>query len=358
MHLADLHPHQALRSLLDELPVSCPRGCGWTGRRDALKAHQAPGPGQCIRMRLEAAQAEIAFLSEAGHHLRDRDQRIAQLEARVAEQDQQVVDFGRQLLAKEVRGMAAISPIIRKKQGGTHGHRPLVVAHADLSRLSVETGAKDAQNALPISFGHFLAAEPVAFICPNLALHACDLARSGPSGPSWQKGHTEGNFAEFGIGLGGTSLFFGQMAKTYGRRLLADSFRGLPQPDPLLDEAYFAAGDFRTDGDEPLNGSKAFQELLENFGLEEHVEDALEKVWDLVVPGGIVVIDDFFHKVQGPARLLADQTGCRGIVPLLYVVPAYAVLVIKPSETGCTKPPFPRALAWRPRGDKADQCWD
>eukprot|EP00913_Durusdinium_trenchii_P003611 g3341.t1 len=103
MHLADLHPHQALRSLLDELPVSCPRGCGWTGRRDALKAHQAPGPGQCIRMRLEAAQAEIAFLSEAGHHLRDRDQRIAQLEARVAEQDQQVVDFGRQLLAKEVR---------------------------------------------------------------------------------------------------------------------------------------------------------------------------------------------------------------------------------------------------------------
>ena len=29
----------------------------------------------------------------------------------------EVVDFGRQLLAKEVRGMAAISPIIRKKQG-------------------------------------------------------------------------------------------------------------------------------------------------------------------------------------------------------------------------------------------------
>eukprot|EP00913_Durusdinium_trenchii_P027147 g25472.t1 len=72
MHLADLHPQQALRSLLDELPVSCPHGCGWTGRRDALKAHQAPGPGQCIRM-----QEEIAFLTEA------------QLEAHVAEQDEQ-----------------------------------------------------------------------------------------------------------------------------------------------------------------------------------------------------------------------------------------------------------------------------
>ena len=63
------------------------------------------------------------FGSEAGHHLENRDARIAQLEVRVAEQDQQagqaaqayigsknrhqrveqVVDFGRQLLAREVR---------------------------------------------------------------------------------------------------------------------------------------------------------------------------------------------------------------------------------------------------------------
>jgi len=103
MHLEDLHPHQALRSLLDELPCSCRHGCGWTGRRDALAAHEAPGSTQCIVMRLEAAQAEVAFLNEAGSHLRDRDRRIAELEARVAQQDQQVVDFGRQLLAREVR---------------------------------------------------------------------------------------------------------------------------------------------------------------------------------------------------------------------------------------------------------------
>ncbi|CAJ1409345.1 unnamed protein product [Effrenium voratum] len=99
----DLHPHQALRSLLDELPVRCRRGCGWTGRRDALRAHESPGPSQCVFLRLEAAQAKIAYLSEAGHHLENRDARIAQLEVRVAEQDQQVVDFGRQLLAREVR---------------------------------------------------------------------------------------------------------------------------------------------------------------------------------------------------------------------------------------------------------------
>ena len=41
------------------------------------------------------------------------------------------------------------------------------------------------------------------------------------------------------------------------------------------------------------------------------LQDALEKTWDLVLPGGIVVIDDFFHKVQGPARGL----GQRGAVP-------------------------------------------
>lgn len=103
MHLQDLRPHQALRSLLDELPVCCRRGCGWTGRRDALVAHEASGPNQCIHLRLEAAEAQIAFLSEAGGHLRERDRKIAELELRVAQQDQQVVDFGRQLLAREVR---------------------------------------------------------------------------------------------------------------------------------------------------------------------------------------------------------------------------------------------------------------
>ena len=35
-------------------------------------------------------------------------------------------------------------------------------------------------------------------------------------------------------------------------------------------------------------------------------QDALEKVWDLLQPGGVVVIDDFFHKVQGPARAAAQ----------------------------------------------------
>ena len=59
-------------------------------------------------------------------------------------------------------------------------------------------------------------------------------------------------------------------------------------------------------------------------------KDALEKVWDLVVPGGIVVIDDFFHKVQGPARLLADQTGCRSGVPLFHPSSVLWLLLVRP----------------------------
>ena len=38
-------------------------------------------------------------------------------------------------------------------------------------------------------------------------------------------------------------------------------------------------------------------------------KDALEAVWDMVSDGGIVVVDDFFHKVQGPARASAERCG-------------------------------------------------
>mmetsp|Transcript_56083 Transcript_56083/g.163864 ORF Transcript_56083/g.163864 Transcript_56083/m.163864 type:complete len:225 (+) Transcript_56083:159-833(+) len=95
----DLQPHQAIRSLLDELPTRCPRGCGWTGRRDACAAHM----DTCPLARLEAASAELAQFADISRQLAERDSRIAELEARVAEQDAQVVGVSRQLVAREVR---------------------------------------------------------------------------------------------------------------------------------------------------------------------------------------------------------------------------------------------------------------
>merc|ERR1740130_1539667 len=67
--------------------------------------------------------------------------------------------------------------------------------------------------------------------------------------------------------------------------------------------------------------------------LYDSVYDSLEKVWDRVSEGGCVAIDDFFHHAQGPARAVADFFRLRGNPegepPLLYVVPPYAVLIVK-----------------------------
>mmetsp|Transcript_323 Transcript_323/g.1088 ORF Transcript_323/g.1088 Transcript_323/m.1088 type:complete len:242 (+) Transcript_323:158-883(+) len=99
MQADDLHPHQVIRSLLDELPTICPRRCGWTGRRDARSAHD----DDCPLAKLEAASAELELLADVRGQLRERDARITELEARVAEQDAQVVQVSRQLVAREVR---------------------------------------------------------------------------------------------------------------------------------------------------------------------------------------------------------------------------------------------------------------
>merc|ERR1719453_305825 len=67
--------------------------------------------------------------------------------------------------------------------------------------------------------------------------------------------------------------------------------------------------------------------------LYDSVYDSLEKVWDRISPGGCVAVDDFFHHAQGPARAVSDffrQRGNpEGEPPLLYVVPCYAVLIVK-----------------------------
>jgi hypothetical protein len=67
--------------------------------------------------------------------------------------------------------------------------------------------------------------------------------------------------------------------------------------------------------------------------LYDSVYESLELVWDRISPGGCVAIDDFFHHAQGPARAVSDffrkRGNPKGEPPLLYVVPTYAVLIIK-----------------------------
>lgn len=89
MRVENLMPHQVIRSLLDELPARCGRGCGWVGRRELLPGHAAV----CPLALLEAAQAKLqdreAQYADMDRLLTERDDRIRELEAivEVREQD-------------------------------------------------------------------------------------------------------------------------------------------------------------------------------------------------------------------------------------------------------------------------------
>lgn len=196
------------------------------------------------------------------------------------------------------------------------------------------------------------------------------------------QGDIPGHFAELGIGQGGTSVFFARLAKQYGRKFLAvDSFEGLPEPDMMKDNHYFVEGDYRPkdgadqleqfmrwksdfDVDDVMHVEKCFFKDLvippefekQGFAfvhldsdLYDSVYDSLEKVWDLVAEGGCVAIDDFFHHAQGPARAVSDffrtRGNPKGEPPLLYVVPTYAVLIIKGRSAFLEAAPSPEGAS-------------
>lgn len=169
-----------------------------------------------------------------------------------------------------------------------------------------------------------------------------------------------GDFAELGVGLGGMALFMGKLASEQGRKLwAADTFAGLPAPDPSVDNDYFRAGDYRpSDGPSHLDGfvarvaqgglSHVIQPVVGTFAktlpaldptplafvhidadLHDSVLDALEATWDRVSPGGVVAIDDWFHPAQGPARAAARFFTRRGLTPICHVVFPYSIAIVK-----------------------------
>lgn len=175
-----------------------------------------------------------------------------------------------------------------------------------------------------------------------------------------------GHFAEWGIGQGGTAIYFARLAKKYGRKFLAvDSFEGLPPVDLEKENHYFVEGDYRAnagvdnydcfmkykskfDVEDTLTTIKGFFKDVDippefdkfafvhlDSDLYDSVYDSLVKVWDRVSPGGVVVIDDFFHHAQGPARAVSDFfRKYEEEPPLIFPVPTYAVLIIK-GQSAC-----------------------
>jgi len=170
-----------------------------------------------------------------------------------------------------------------------------------------------------------------------------------------------GDAIELGVASGGTSLLLGHLLKSHGKRVFSlDSYEGLPPPTSQ-DNRYFLAGDYEGDGPLlerfcgvieqegltnvviPVKGF--FEDTVPKLEQPEHlcfahldsdlydsVYCSLEGVYDRISPGGILIIDDFFHHAQGPARACSAFFNKAQIQPLYHVVFPYAVGIIKGEE--------------------------
>ncbi|HEX8162600.1 MAG TPA: TylF/MycF/NovP-related O-methyltransferase [Pyrinomonadaceae bacterium] len=176
-----------------------------------------------------------------------------------------------------------------------------------------------------------------------------------------------GDLIELGVGLGGMSIFLGSLVKETDKRVWSlDSFVGLPAPDPAKDNPYFKEGDYgpRADASDLF---VRFQTAIDHFGLKETVRPikgffsitlgqlpveqqfclahldsdiyesilvSLEGVYDRVVEGGVIIIDDYFHHAQGAVRAAADFFNSRRIRPVYHVSFPYSVFMFKGEEAG------------------------
>lgn len=172
----------------------------------------------------------------------------------------------------------------------------------------------------------------------------------------------DGDLIEAGVGLGGTSIFLGQIARRLGKRVHAyDSFEGLPPPDVVHDNPYFVAGDYAF-GDPTETMLAKVERQIDRFGLRgvvmpvkgffrdslgdmppdqrfcfahldsdlyDSVRESLEAIYPRLVDGGILVIDDFFHHAMGPRRAASDFFNRSRIRPVYHVAFPYSVFIIK-----------------------------
>jgi len=172
----------------------------------------------------------------------------------------------------------------------------------------------------------------------------------------------EGDVIELGVGLGGMSLYLARLAKRVHKHVYSfDSFIGLPPPVSSKENPGFKAGDYRGAQDKPdlltrfvaaaervgvrdsvtpvkgffdktlpkLPRSQRFCFAHLDSDLYDSIYVSLEHVYDRVVDGGVIAIDDFFHHAQGPARAVADFFNSKKVHPILHVSFPYSVFVVK-----------------------------
>jgi len=133
-----LQPHQAIRSLLDELSVNCEAGCSWTGRQDAYPAHVAACPAKL----LEAARRQ---LEQQAAKLRENDIEIARLNEMISELQFRADERAARASRKDAQIMALQEELAKVRLCMERD------AEVRLAELQAEVTAKIAKDAQAIA---------------------------------------------------------------------------------------------------------------------------------------------------------------------------------------------------------------
>lgn len=179
-----------------------------------------------------------------------------------------------------------------------------------------------------------------------------------------------GDIIETGVGLGGMSIFLALLAESQGWKkkvYSVDSFQGLPAPDPRKDNPYFVQGEYGPVPKRKESIQETFAGITRDFGVADRVVPvqgffadvlpalvkgkkfsvvhidadlfdsvycALDNLYDRVVDGGVIIIDDFFHHVQGPLRAASEFFNARKKTPVYHVSFPYSIFIFKGEDAG------------------------
>ena len=170
-----------------------------------------------------------------------------------------------------------------------------------------------------------------------------------------------GMAVEFGVAKGGMSHFLGRLFKQNHQKVYSfDTFTGAPFASGPKENAYYKKGDYQTlEGESQLS---QFQDAIKSFGLEdtiipcvgdfsatdfdfnapgkfsfvhidcnlfESTKSALNLIWDQVIDGGVIVLDEFFHSSLGVKMAATEFFSNKGLHPVFHLVFPYSVVIIK-----------------------------
>lgn len=162
-----------------------------------------------------------------------------------------------------------------------------------------------------------------------------------------------GDFAEVGVYRGGTAYLLAHVAGDARRELhLFDTFAGMPETDSARD--LHAAGDFADTSVEAVRSfvgsaphvvfhvglfpatttelsGRAFALVHVDVDIARSVEDCCEFFYERLVPGGVMVFDDYgFRSCPGAKSAVDAFFSAKGREPVLHVATSQAIVIRRP----------------------------